>query len=154
MSILYDIMHHVFGEDYPLVRSIINDVRGINDEVVARVEKRVLAAAKQIEEKAEELEENADPIEERFEERLHEFEAHVTVEILDARASQRELQEKTSYDWRHSPVDLLKLVNIDSSFSNRQALARFFRMPEYSGTEAQGEELLKRIKKWLWLGET
>lgn len=46
-----------------------------------------------------------------------------------------------------SIVDILKSLNIDSSFSNRKSIAKLNGISNYSGTAAQNEKLVELIKK-------
>ena len=60
-------------------------------------------------------------------------------------------QSSTSYYPRYtgssnSLVDALKAVGVDSSFSNRQAIAALNGYSSYSGTSAQNTELLAKLK--------
>ena len=135
MSILSTLFHRVFDDAYPLVKTIVNDVKGIAHDVVEEVKERVIDAAEKIESVAVEVEIDLLPDDGR-----------VTATILDARQDQRELTEKTKYDWRHSPEDFLKLLDMPAGFGSRQALALLFGMPSYKGTERDGEELLNRLK--------
>ena len=135
MSILATLFHRVFDDAYPLVKTIVNGVKGIAHEVVEEVKERVIDAAECIDQVGHEIEIDLLPDDGR-----------VTAAILDARAAQRELAEKTTYDWRHSPEDFLKLLDMPAGFGSRQQLATLFGMPAYKGTERDGEELLKRLK--------
>jgi len=139
MSILSNIFHAVFDKVYPLVKSIINDVEGIAHEEVQVVRERFFEAARRIERQHSEI-----AIEVEID--LEPDDGRVPAAILDVYARQRELKEKTSYDWRHSPEDLLKLLDMPAGFGSRRALAETFGMPEYKGTERDGEELLNRLK--------
>ena len=135
MSILSTLFHRVFDDAYPLVQHIVNGVKGIEHAVVEEVKERVIAAAEKIENVATDIEIDLLPDDGR-----------VTAIILDVRADQRALAEKTSYDWRHSPEDFLKLLDMPAGFGSRQALALLFGMPSYKGTERDGEELLAKLK--------
>ena len=137
MSILSTIFHRVFDDAYPLVKSVVNGVKGIEHVVVEEVKERVIEAAQRIETADIEVEIEIDLLPE---------DGRVTAAILDARAAQRELVEKTSYDWRCSPEDLLKLLDMPAGFGARQQLAALFGMPAYRGTERDGEELLAKLK--------
>ena len=139
MSILSTLFHRVFDDAYPLVKNIVNEVKGIEHAVVEEVKERVIAAADKIESAAPDI-----TIDVEID--LLPDDGRVTAAILDVRADQRALAEKTSYDWRHSPEDFLKLLNLPAGFGSRQALALLFGMPSYKGTERDGEELLNRLK--------
>lgn len=56
----------------------------------------------------------------------------------------------TNLNWRHSIVDLLKLLNIDSSIENRTRLWRELGFKEtYTGSESQNTLMINDVRrKW------
>ena len=65
--------------------------------------------------------------------------------ILDAAAARHKEETGETLEWRTSVVDLLKLVDIDSSQENRKALAEEVGMHHYAFSAADNVELSKRV---------
>mgnify|MGYP000373165180 CR=1 FL=1 len=57
--------------------------------------------------------------------------------------------KKEQLDWKHSIVDLMKLVGIDASFENRKSLAHELGDADYSGTAEENITLHKAVMKAL-----
>ena len=64
-------------------------------------------------------------------------------ESVDIEAILNDLTAKSSenLDWKHSIVDLLKLLGIDSSYAHRKELAQELGIEGYQGTAEQNIEL-------------
>ncbi len=74
-------------------------------------------------------------------------ESAVEVIVVDVKAKLDELQAKSSedMDWKHSIVDLMKLLGLDSSYAHRKELAAEVGIEGYHGTEDQNIELHKVV---------
>jgi N-acetylglucosamine kinase-like BadF-type ATPase len=133
MSLFSRIVSHIWTDLYPHVEAVIKKAENVAD----RVEEQVLNIAETARDAVENV---ADIV----------TNSHVACrmqeEILDARAAQRVADgDDDLTGWRTSIVDLLKLVDIDSSVTNRRALAREVGIVGYAGTGAQNVELSKRV---------
>ncbi len=63
------------------------------------------------------------------------------VTILDSKAA----ANPEDLDWRHSIVDLMKLLDLDSSYAHRKELAEEMGIEGYQGTAEQNIELHKKV---------
>jgi len=68
---------------------------------------------------------------------------------VDVEARLAAMPQADSLNWRSSIVDLLKLLDIDSSFANRKELAGELGDSDYSGTAEENIQLHKRTMQEL-----
>jgi hypothetical protein len=121
MSIFGSIIENIWHKVYPVVKETVAAAEAVVEKVVDAAEDLVKVvtdspAAREIQER-----------------------------ILDAAAARHKEATGETLEWRTSVVDLLKLVDIDSSQANRKALATEMGMPNYDFSAAENVELSKRV---------
>ena len=75
--------------------------------------------------------------------------APVAAEPVDIEASLGAMSGADKLNWRTSIVDLMKLVDIDSSYENRKELAQELGNTDYSGSAEDNILLHKQVMKAL-----
>ena len=72
-----------------------------------------------------------------------------TVPIINVENSLDSMPGADRLNWRTSIVDLMKLINVDSSYDNRKALARELGRDDYSGSAEDNIWLHRRTMQEL-----
>lgn len=153
MSILSRIIHAICTDLYAKVESVVDkvavvtsDVAAVAEEVASKLPDAVIPQVAA--DVADKVADDAQALKERVEARAPKY-GPMLEEILDA--SQEQLIEEggEKLDWRHSIVDTMKLVNVDSSFSNRKQLAGEFGIADYKGSAEDNIKLRDYFLEWL-----